>query len=61
MDHAVLESAFSSVSGDGLSETEGELSGTFSAEQGDYLFLPVPSDGNVLVTVNGEKVKAETI
>ena len=35
--------------------------GTFSAEEGDYLFLPVPSDGNVLVTVNGEEVQTETI
>ena len=61
MDNAVLESAFSTVSGDGLSETQGELLGTFSAEEGDYLFLPVPSDGNVLVTVNGEEVQTETI
>ena len=61
MSHTVLESALSTVSGDGLQETEGGLSGSFSAKQGDYLFLPIPSDENVFVTVNGEEVKAETV
>ena len=61
MSHTVLESALSTISGDGLQETEGGLSGSFSAKQGDYLFLPIPSDENVFVTVNGEEVKAETV
>lgn len=61
MDLDVLGTSLSSVSEDGLREENGELTGTFLAKDGDYLFVPVPDDGGVTVTVNGEQVEAETV
>lgn len=61
MDLDVLGTSLSSVSEDSLREENGELTGTFLAKNGDYLFVPVPNDGGVTVTVNGEQVEAETV
>lgn len=58
MDLGVLEDALSAVGGDGLREENGVLTGTFTANEGDFLFVPVPDDGGVTVTVNGEESEA---
>ncbi len=60
MDLSVLSDALSTVSGDGLREENGSLTGTFTAQEGDYLFIPVPDDGNLTVTVNGAAAEPET-
>ena len=60
MDLSVLSDALSTVSGDGLREENGSLTGTFTAQEGDYLFIPVPDDGNLPVTVHGAAAEPET-
>ena len=61
MDLGVLKDALSAVGGDGLREENGVLTGTFTAQEGDFLFVPVRDDGGVPVTVNGEEADAAQV
>lgn len=61
MDLNTLRTACESVQGEGLREENGKLLGSFQAEEGDWLFVPVCNTGGLSAEVNGKEAEVVSV
>ena len=61
MDLNTLRTACESVQGEGLREENGQLLGSFQAEEGDWLFVPVCNTGGLSAEVNGKEAEVVSV